>query len=82
MTVLGSDTYRYEEASNWAQLPNGWDLGEVVDIAVDGQDRVHIFSRGDHPMMVFEQDGQFIRSWGEKLFSRAHGITIDKDGLL
>ena len=82
MTIPASDNYRYEEVSNWAQLPNGWDLGEVVDIAVDGQDRVYIFSRGDHPMMVFEQDGQFIRSWGEDLFTRSHGITIDKDGIL
>lgn len=82
MTILGSDNYRYEEESHWAHLPDGWDLGEVVDIAVDRQDRVYIFSRGDHPMMVFEQDGRFICSWGEDLFTRPHGITIDTDGLL
>jgi len=82
MTILGSDNYRYEEVSNWVKLPNGWDLGEVVDIAVDGQDHVYIFSRGVYPMMVFEEDGQFIRSWGKGLFTRPHGITIDKDGIL
>lgn len=82
MTILGSDNYRYEEVSDWPQLPYELDLGEVVDIAVDGQDHVYIFSRGDHPLMVFEQDGQFIRSWGEGQFTRPHGITIDKDGIL
>ena len=30
-------------------------------------------------MMVFDRDGKFLRSWGEGLFSRAHGIHIDSD---
>ena len=42
MTIPAGDNYRYEEVINWAQLSNGWDLGEVVDIAVDEQDRVYI----------------------------------------
>ncbi|MEM7031702.1 MAG: peptidyl-alpha-hydroxyglycine alpha-amidating lyase family protein [Chloroflexota bacterium] len=82
MTILGTGNYQYEEAIGWAQLPDGWDLGEVVDIAVDAQDRVYIFSRGDHPMMVFEQDGRFVTSWGEGQFTRPHGITIHEDGTL
>ena len=82
MTILENNNYRYEEASSWAQLPNGFDLGEVVDVAVDGQDRVYLFCRGDQPVMVFEQDGHFIRSWGSGLFTRPHGITIDETGIL
>ena len=82
MTILGSNTYRYEELSDWEQLPAGLDLGEVVDIAVDGRDNVYIFSRGDHPVLVFKRDGQFIRSWGKGLFKRPHGITIDKNNIL
>ena len=30
--------------------------------------------------MVFEEDGQLIRSLGEGLFTLPHVITIDKDG--
>ncbi len=80
MTILGSDKYRYQEVSNWVQLPTDWILGEVVDIAVDGGGCVYIFSLDDHPMMVFEEDGQLIRSLGEGLFTLPHVITIDKDG--
>lgn len=82
MTIPADVNFRYEEIPDWAQLPEGWDSGEVVDIAVDGDDHVYIFSRGDHPLMVFDEDGQFIRSWGDELFTRAHGITIDMDGIL
>jgi DNA-binding beta-propeller fold protein YncE len=80
MVQYGSDAFLYAEVSGWAQLPDGWELGEVVDIAVDNQDRVYIFSRGKHPVMVFAPDGRFIKSWGEGLFTRPHGITIDSNG--
>ena len=82
MIIVGSGNYRYEELPDWPQLPNGWDIGEVVDVAVDRQDRVYLFSRGAHPVMVFERDGEFLGSWGEGLFTRPHGITIDQDGIL
>ncbi len=82
MTVLGNDIFRYKELSAWEKLPHASELGEVVDVAVDGQDRVYVFSRADHPLMVFESDGSFVRSWGKGLFTRPHGITIDEDGIL
>ena len=82
MTILGVDDYRYEELLDWPHLPDGMELGEVVDVAVDRQDNVYLFCRGGHPVMIFRQDGTFIRSWGEGLFTRPHGITVDKDGVL
>lgn len=82
MTILGVDDYRYEELLDWPQLPDGMEVGEVVDIAVDRQDNVYIFCRGAHPIMIFRQDGTFLRSWGEGLFTRPHGITIDQDGVI
>ena len=31
------------------------------------------------PMMVFDRHGKFLRSWGEGMFPRAHGITMGPD---
>ena len=81
-TILGDGDYRYEEIDDWAQLPDGWSFKEVADVAVDADDRVHVFNRSDHPMMVFERDGTFVTSWGEGLFTRPHGLTIGPDGML
>ena len=72
----GGDAYVYEEAADWAQLPDGWTFREVVDVAVDARDRVHVFTRGDHPVIIFEQDGRFVGAWGEGLFVRPHGLTV------
>ena len=70
-TRLGTEDYIYEELADWAQLPEGWSFKEVADVVVDAQDRVYVFNRGEHPMIIFEQDGSFVASWGEDLFSRA-----------
>jgi len=65
---------------DWAKLPAGWGFFEVVDIAVDPSDNIFVFCRGEHPLVVFDKDGNFLYSWGEGLLKRAHGITIAPDG--
>src|SRR5262245_39618616 len=79
MTQPSTTDYVYREVFDWAQLPEGWDIGEVVDVAVDSDDRVYVFSRSEHPLMVFEADGSFVRAWGEGLFARRHGLTLAMD---
>ena len=81
-TRLGADDYIYEELADWAKLPDGWSFKEVADVVVDAQDRVYVFNRGEHPMIIFEPDGSFVASWGEDLFTRAHGVTVGPDGML
>jgi hypothetical protein len=77
--ILGSGEHRYRVVENWAKLPDGWEFRDVAAVAVDSKDRIYVFNRGQHPMIVFDRDGNFLRSWGEGLFSRAHGIHIDSD---
>ena len=81
-TRPGSGDYMYEGLVDWAKLPEGWTFNEVADVVVDSQDRVYVFNRSEHPMMVFERDGSFITSWGEDLFTRAHGLTLGPDEAL
>jgi len=76
--VLGEGRLRYEVAE-WGKLPDGWALNDVAAVAVDSKDRVYVFNRGAHPMIVFDREGNFIRAWGEGLFSRAHGLHIGPD---
>ncbi len=78
-TTIGSGNYQYQVVENWARLPEGWTLRDVAAVAVDAKDQVYIFNRGEHPMMVFDREGNFLRSWGEGLFKNAHGIHIGPD---
>lgn len=54
-------------------------MGEAAGVAVDSKDHVYVFNRGEHPVIVFDREGNFLRSWGEGLVRRAHGITIGPD---
>lgn len=77
--ILGFGEHRYRVIEDWAKLPDGWDLNDVASVAVDRRDRVYVFNRGAHPMVVLDRDGNFIKSWGEGLFERAHGLDIDAE---
>ena len=61
------------------KLPLDWKWNEVAGVAVDRQDRVYVFNRGEHPVCVFDSDGTFLSSWGESFFVRPHGISIGPD---
>ena len=56
---------------------------DVAGVAVDGEDRVYLICRGDHPVMVYDQKGKFLRSWGEGDFTyRTHGIYVGPNGTI
>ena len=80
--IQGQGEYRYEIANDWARVPAGMEWREVAAIAIDDSDRVYVFNRGPHPMMVFYRQGSFVRSWGEGLFKRPHGAHFAPDGTL
>jgi DNA-binding beta-propeller fold protein YncE len=77
--VVGAGRFRYEPLVQWERLPPGWSFGEVAGVATDSADRLHVFSRSEHPVTVFGRDGQFLRSWGEGVFNRPHGIHVGPD---
>ena len=72
----------YRPVEGWGRLPEGWSFVEATSVAVDAKDNVHVFNRGEHPVIVFDREGKFLRSWGEGVFRRAHGITIGPDGTM
>ncbi len=74
--------FQYDANDRWAQVPEGWTWNEVTAIATDSRDRVFVFNRGEHPMLVFNRDGSFVTSWGERVFARPHGITIGPDDMV
>jgi len=78
--IVGDGSYRYEVIPGWEQLPNGWTHGDVAGLATDSQDRVYVFNRSEHPVIVYDEAGRFLDTWGDAtLYPRPHGITIVDD---
>ena len=79
MTTVGTGKYTYEMVDDWARLPEGWKMPAAA-VAVDSRDRVFVYNRtSDHPIVIFDREGNYISSWGEGLFTFAHAILIDAD---
>jgi DNA-binding beta-propeller fold protein YncE len=71
--------FGYAAFDRWAQLPSNRTWIEVAAVATDSKNRVFVFNRGEHPVIIFERDGTYVDSWGEGLFGRPHGIFIGPD---
>ena len=76
---VGSGSLRYELVEGWEQLPPGWSHPDVAGVSTDASDNVYLFCRGDHPVVVYDRDGNFLGSWGEGKFSyRTHGMFMSQ----
>jgi DNA-binding beta-propeller fold protein YncE len=76
--IIGEGDFRYEHIIDWHKMPEGARLIETPGVAVDSQDDVYAFSRNpDYPVMVFDQEGNFVRGFGKGIFgNRTHGIYV------
>ncbi len=67
---------QYELVEGWGEIPEGWEWGLCAGVACDSDDNVHVFTRTDHPYMVFDKNGKLLDSWGNQIFGSPHGICI------
>ncbi len=68
--------FTYEPTADWGLLPEGWRMGDVAGVAVDADDQVYVFHRGEHPIIVFDREGNFLRSWGQCVHTRPHALQV------
>jgi len=73
---------RYAVDCPWGALPDGQSFGPLSQIAVDSSGRVYVFQRSNPPVLVFSPEGVLIDTFGEGLFSDAHGIFVTRDDLI
>src|SRR5205807_7351465 len=73
----------YKEAPDWpapatnaAGTPAAWNFIQVSGVAIDGRGHVLVLHRGAHPLLDFESNGKFVRSWGAVTFSEGKVAAI------
>ncbi|HIE94079.1 MAG TPA: 6-bladed beta-propeller [Acidobacteria bacterium] len=61
-------------------MPDGWNFGRVSSVATDSNNQVFVFHRGEtaDPIIVFDAEGNYLRSFGRGLFGNEHGLRIDR----
>ena len=74
---------RFKVIEGWEKLPAGYVHKDVDGVAVDSKDNVYLMTRQDARLIVYDRNGNFLRSWGEGVFTqRTHGVAIDKDDMV
>ena len=77
----GSFTYRYEW--DWVRWPERLKGCQVSGVFCDADDMLYVFNRTpDDPIVVFDPEGRFVRSFGAGEFVHPHGIFITREGNL
>lgn len=84
--ILGEGEHRYEAHHDWGTLPANIRYGNTHGVCEDSQGyiyihhTVHSISESSDTLVVFDQDGKFVRSWGGQFKGGAHGLSIRKEG--
>jgi len=77
--AFAADVIDFETPKDFLQMPAAYTLGACSAVAVNSKDEIFLFHRGKHPILCFDKDGKFLRSWGDDQIHTAHGLRIDKE---
>jgi DNA-binding beta-propeller fold protein YncE len=66
---------------DFLKMPENIQMGEAAGVAVNSKGQVLVFNRGQHPLMEFDREGNFIRSIDDGLYGFVfpHFVRTDKD---
>jgi DNA-binding beta-propeller fold protein YncE len=79
--LLGRSGWAYELDPDWGAVPAGIDIVDATAVAVNAGGEVIVLTRGTDPVIVFDREGRFLRSWGRDTgLKRPHGLSLGRDG--
>jgi hypothetical protein len=84
--VIGEGAQKYEVIHDWGELPANIKYGNTHGVVEDSQGRIYVHhtvnkaSDSHDTMVVFDDKGKFIKSWGKQFKGGAHGLHIAKEG--
>jgi DNA-binding beta-propeller fold protein YncE len=70
----------YVAAPDPVKVPAGVTMGAPASVTFDAKGHLLLLTRGAQPFFEFDENGTFIRAFGDGLFTRAHGVRLDVDG--
>ncbi len=84
--ILGEGDHQYEAIHDWGELPANIKYGNTHSVVEDSQGHifihhtVHKNSQSLDAVVVFDNKGKFVRSFGPMFHGGAHGMHFAKEG--
>src|SRR5262249_180509 len=83
--VVGQGEYKHEVIHDWGERPTKIKYGNTHGVCEDSQGRIYVHhtvhntSESHDTMVVFDEKGKFVKSWGKEFKGGAHGLHIRKE---
>lgn len=77
--VVAAEPVAFEPLPKFPSLPAEMELGPCSAVAVNSQGEIFLFNRGKRPIIAFDKEGKYLRSWGEQEIVSSHGLRVDRD---
>ena len=84
--IIGEGEHKYECIHDWGQLPSNIKYGNTHSVVEDSQGHIYIHhtvykdSPSADSVVVFDDKGKFVRSFGPMFRGGAHGLFLNKEG--
>jgi len=65
-----------DPVENWLEIPDHIRIVKASAVEVDSRGRIYIGHRGEHPILVFKEDGRFLRSMGNDIIPRRDAVVF------
>jgi hypothetical protein len=56
---------KFHVVPDFFRIPSDMIMAEAVGVAINSKGHIFILNRGNHPILEFDQEGNFIGSFGE-----------------
>ena len=70
----------YHAVPDSLALPAGVTMGPPASVAFDSKGHLWVLNRGPQAILEFDENEKFLRALGQGLFTRTHGLRLDRDG--
>jgi 6-bladed beta-propeller len=86
LPLVGQGEFQYEVIHDWGELPSRIRYGNTHGVCEDSQGHIYVHhtvhdsSESHDTMVVFDEKGKFVKSWGKEFKGGAHGLHIRKEG--
>ena len=84
--IIGEKEHQFEVLHQFPQLPSQYTWQTTHNVAVDAANNLYVIHEGrenqkDHPsIFVFDENGKFIRAFGQRFQGGGHGLEVRKEG--
>ena len=69
----------YRVVPDFFHPQDGMNVGEASGVALNSMGHIFLFRRAKPMLTEYDENGKFLRSFGDDVFTHPHGLRIDRD---